>query len=192
MCKRFRAFVNTTYHNLLNVHAPIKFRSTDKVDAKHADIIHDFSYFQKADTIGRRLAASADLQAVDAAFCDQHIDILTRFYQSFESIHLYALELRSILAELDAGAFLQQTLESVLQADEGRQLLIEAVYLYGVQLLVVDQHIAHVTRERLLVSYYRYRTETQGESSIDEVCKLLRSTGAEGRRAATYPEDYFA
>lgn len=59
-------------------------------------------------------------------------------------------------------------------------------------LLVVDQYIPHVTRERLLVAYYRYRTDTQGESTIDEVCKLLRSTGDESKRAATYPEDYFA
>lgn len=126
---------------------------------------------------------------MDAAFCDQHIGILTRFYQSFESIHLYVLELRSLLQELDDGLFIQQTLESVLQSDEGRQLLIEACYLYGVQLLVVDQYIAHVTRERLIVSYYRYRTETQAESSIEQVCELLRSTGS--KRDATYPEKYF-
>lgn len=166
--------------------------SRDKIDASHAEIIHDFSYFPKADAHAKRLADSAELQALDAAFCEQHIGILTRFYQSFESIHLYVLELRSILQELDTGVFIQQTLESVLQHTEGRQLLIESVYLYGVMLLVVDQYVPHVTRERLLVSYYRYRTDTQGESTIDEVCKLLRSTGAPAKRSDTYPADYFA
>lgn len=166
--------------------------SQDKIDAAYTDIVHDFGYFQKADTIAARLASNADSQALDVAFCNQHIDILTRFYQSFESIHLYILELRSVLDELESGAFLQQTLETVLHGDESRQLLIESVYLYGVMLLVVDRHIPHLTRERLLVSYYRYRTVTQGESTIDEVCKLLRSTGEPGKRAPTYPEDYFA
>lgn len=166
--------------------------SQDKVEPKYAEIIHDFSYFPKADAHAKRLASNAELQALDAAFCEQHIGILTRFYQSFESIHLYVLELRSILHELDDGVFIQQTLESVLQHTEGRQLLIESVYLYGVMLLVVDQYVPHVTRERLLVSYYRYRTDTQGESTIDEVCKLLRSTGDAAKRSETYPEDYFA
>jgi hypothetical protein len=32
----------------------------------------------------------------------------------------------------------------------------EAVFLYGVMLLIVDQKIEGVLRERLLVSYHRY------------------------------------
>lgn len=73
---------------------------------------------------------------------------------------------------------------------------VESLYLYGIILLVVDKFIPDVTRERLLVSYYRYRTDTQGESTIDEVCKLLRTTEQDGklgvrRTTATYPEDYF-
>lgn len=133
---------------------------------------------------------------MDAKFCEEHIEMLTRFYQSFESIHLYVLELKSLLQELDEGLFIQQTLESLFQSDEGRQLLVESLYLYGVMLLVVDKYIPDETRERLLVSYYRYRTDTQGESTIDEVCKLLRTTEQESRIGSrrslgTYPEDYF-
>lgn len=33
----------------------------------------------------------------------------------------------------------------------------EALYLYGVMLLVIDQKIEGEVRERMLVSYYRYR-----------------------------------
>lgn len=74
---------------------------------------------------------------------------------------------------------------------------MESLYLYGIMLLVVDKFIPDMTRERLLVSYYRYRTDTQGESTIDEVCKLLRTTeqdkklGGRSRTSSTYPEDYF-
>ena len=43
---------------------------------------------------------------------------------------------------------------------DGKQLLSEAVYLYGVMLLLLDQKIEGVIRERMIVSYMRY----QGES----------------------------
>lgn len=60
-------------------------------------------------------------------------------------------------------------------------------------LLMVDTYIEGVIRERILVSYYRYtpqRIDTQ--SSIEEVCKLLRDTGLTAtKRMANYPEDYF-
>lgn len=37
-------------------------------------------------------------------------------------------------------------------------LQCEALYLYGVMLLVIDQKIEGEVRERMLVSYYRYRS----------------------------------
>lgn len=61
--------------------------------------------------------------------------------------------------------------------------------------MVADLHIDGIIRERLLVSYYRYspqRNDTQ--SKIDDVCKLLRSTGYSNthqKRPPNYPEDYF-
>lgn len=60
-------------------------------------------------------------------------------------------------------------------------------------LLVVDLHIPGEIRERILVSYYRYNAQRQSAgSNIDDVCKLLRSTGlANGKRPANYPDDYF-
>lgn len=72
----------------------------------------------------------------------------------------------------------------------------EALYLYGVMLLLVDLHIEGGVRERLLVSYYRYSAQkSNADSNIDDVCKLLRSTGfinvSGSRKAPQYPEDYF-
>ncbi|KAF5272730.1 hypothetical protein FQA39_LY07757 [Lamprigera yunnana] len=71
--------------------------------------------------------------------------------------------------------------------------MCEALYLYGVMLLLVDAHIEGTIRERLLISYYRYtpqRRDTQ--THIDEVCKLLRDTGNNSaKRPNNYPEDYF-
>lgn len=86
-------------------------------------------------------------------------------------------------------------MESVFLDVEGKQLMCEALYLYGVMLIITDLHIDGIIRERLLVSYYRYcpqRNDTQ--SKIDDVCKLLRSTGFSNqgsKRPSNYPEDYF-
>ena len=63
-------------------------------------------------------------------------------------------------------------------------------------LLVIDQHIDGPTRERILVSYYRYSVQrTHSNSKLDEVCQLLRSTGfiksEPGKKPSNYPEEYF-
>ena len=64
-------------------------------------------------------------------------------------------------------------------------------------LLVIDQHVEGSVRERMLVSYYRYSgAKTSVDSNIDDVCKLLRSTGflnqPGAKRPNKYPEEYFA
>lgn len=63
-------------------------------------------------------------------------------------------------------------------------------------LLVTDLHIDGIIRERLLVSYYRYSPQrNDSQSNIDDVCKLLRTTGFNNqpgvKRPSNYPEDYF-
>ena len=64
-------------------------------------------------------------------------------------------------------------------------------------LLIVDMKIEGGVRERMLVAFHRYSAQqTNVDSSIDDVCKLLRSTGyvCHGgmvKRPSSYPEDYF-
>lgn len=72
----------------------------------------------------------------------------------------------------------------------------EALYLYGVMLLVLDLHIPGIVRERLLVSYHRYSAEkTYSDSNIDDICTLLRSTAfsnsPDAKRTPNYPDEYF-
>lgn len=48
----------------------------------------------------------------------------------------------------------------------------------------------------MLVSYHRYNAEkSAGDSNIDDVCLLLRSTGfkntADAKTVPNYPEEYF-
>ena len=57
--------------------------------------------------------------------------------------------------------------------------------------------IEGILRERMLVAFHRYSAQqTNVDSNIDDVCKLLRSTGfsCKGgvvKRPVKYPEDYF-
>ncbi|XP_058120822.1 WASH complex subunit 5 [Anopheles ziemanni] len=167
---------------------------------KYAEIIKDFSYFQIADAQEAKIEADEKLRTIDEELRETCIVTLNRFYIVFESIHKYVKDLNTFIEELNAGLFIQQSMEKVFQDEEGKQLMCEALYLYGMMLLVADLHIPGVVRERILVSYNRYSAlKTHSDSSIDEVCKLLRSTGfndtvggGSGRKSASYPEDYFA
>ena len=72
----------------------------------------------------------------------------------------------------------------------------EGLYLYGVMLLITDQKIEGLVRERMLVAFHRYSAQqTSVDTNIDDVCKLLRSTGFQQtpvvKRPAKYPEDFF-
>ncbi|GAB0089631.1 WASH complex subunit homolog 5 [Sergentomyia squamirostris] len=181
----------------LKDYIPDVFRlSTKEEQVKYAEIILDFKYFKISDVQDDKIENDEVLQDLDNEFRDNNIEILTRFYLAFESVHQYVVDLKTFIQEVNDGIYIQQSLESVLQDDEGKQLLCESLYLYGVMLLVLDLHIPGVIRERLLVSYHRYSAQkSHGESHLDDVCKLLRSTGFTnspgGKRALNYPDDYF-
>ncbi|XP_076082010.1 WASH complex subunit 5-like isoform X2 [Mytilus galloprovincialis] len=164
---------------------------------KYADIISDFSYFRNAEYFDNKIESKVELQDLDEEFRENNIEILTRFYQAFSSVHKYIIDLTKFLEDLEEGIYIQHSLESVLINDDGKQLLCEALFLYGVMLLIIDTRIEGIIRERILVSYYRYSAQkaAAGDSNIDDVCKLLRSTGfsnAPGaKRPPNYPESYF-
>jgi WASH complex subunit strumpellin len=67
---------------------------------------------------------------------------------------------------------LQQTIENVVGNEAGKQLMVsqnllkysliilfqaEAVYLFGVMLIILDLKYDAAARERMIVSYFRYR-----------------------------------
>ncbi|KAG5888367.1 hypothetical protein JTB14_033504 [Gonioctena quinquepunctata] len=178
----------------LKDYVPRIYRLETKQDVqKYSDIILDFSYFKLSESHEQKIENNETLRDMDEEFRDNHIEIINRFYLVFESIHTYIIDLNQFLEELEEGVYIHQTLESIFIDIEGKQVMCEALYLYGLMLLIVDTHLEGIIRERLLVSYYRYAPQRQDtQSCIDEVCKLLRDTGNSGnRRPPTYPEDYF-
>jgi WASH complex subunit strumpellin len=63
----------------------------------------------------------------------------------------------SFIENVSEGYYIQHTFETIILNTEGKRLMIESLYLYGVQLLLLDRLIPAVSRERLVVSYYRYK-----------------------------------
>lgn len=64
---------------------------------------------------------------MDEEIRENHIEILTRFYVAFESIHKYATELNTYIEDLEEGVYIQQTLETVFVSEEGRQLMVSSI-----------------------------------------------------------------
>eukprot|EP00039_Didymoeca_costata_P019334 m.337103 g.337103 ORF g.337103 m.337103 type:complete len:1151 (+) comp18047_c0_seq1:185-3637(+) len=168
----------------------------DPRQSRYADIIIDFSYFKSSEYYDNKINSSPELADLDEEFRENHVEILARFYKAFESVLKYINDLNRFLEDLEEGVFIQQTMESVMQDEDGKQMMAESLYVYGVMLLVIDQRFEGAVRERILVSYYRYSTSEADQTNIDEVSKLLRSTDYSNRpgarRPPRYPEDYFS
>lgn len=94
-----------------------------------------------------------------------------------------------------SGFYIQHSLDNILQEVEGKQLLCEALYLYGVMLLLLEENIPGFVREKILIAMYRLNGEG-GLDNIEEVNKLCRNTGYipghNGKRPKNHPESIFS
>lgn len=179
----------------LSGHIPSVFKQEFPEDRKYADILFDFRYLKAQEVIDQKILSSQDLADLDEEFKEVHLGILERFYLLFESIYKYIKDFERFLQDLEDGVFIQHTFENVLLNTDGKQLLAEALYLYGVMMLLMDERIDGIVRERMLVAFYRYKGHTHAMHNIDEVCKLFRSTGYNPhapKKPSNYPEDYLA
>ena len=72
------------------------------------------------------------------------------------------------LRDVNKGFYISHTIEGVLSDTDGKQLMCEALYLWGVMLLLLDMQVPGVARERLIVAYFRYKGEVSVQN-VDEV-----------------------
>lgn len=70
--------------------------------------------------------------------------------------------------------------------------MTEALYLFGVMLILMDELIEGTIRERLLISFFRYKDQSE-TPLIEFVCQLCSRTGyVSGQKMpAKYPVAYF-
>ncbi|XP_076032316.1 WASH complex subunit strump [Oratosquilla oratoria] len=163
---------------------------------KYQDVVLDFTYFKAPEGFKKKIEDSSSLQELDDEIRESHNAIVCRIYDAFESVQRYVSELISFVQELGEGVFIQRTLENTFSDEDGKQLLCEGLYLYGVMLLVVDTQFPGIVRERIIVAHHRHSGQTAPrDTNIDDVCKLMRCTGfsnAPGaKRPQNYPESFF-
>ena len=144
-----------------------------------------------------RIQSSVQTIELDENFKESYMEIIERFFQLFESIYNYYKDFKTFVANVQEGYFIDYSLEAILQNQEGRRLLIEAVHLYGVMLLLLDRLIPSLARERLVVCYIRYKGQNSSDY-VNEVCKLIKTTGYQYFPKTrneilpkNYPCDYF-
>eukprot|EP01012_Entosiphon_sulcatum_P036838 TRINITY_DN4706_c0_g1_i1.p1 TRINITY_DN4706_c0_g1~~TRINITY_DN4706_c0_g1_i1.p1 ORF type:complete len:1149 (-),score=298.23 TRINITY_DN4706_c0_g1_i1:138-3584(-) len=164
----------------------------------YSPVISDFAYLNREDEFEKRIQASQKMLELDEDLRDNYMPTLSRFFVIFEALYKYIKDFLKFLSDVEDGVFIQQTYETILMHPDGKQLMAEALYLYGVMLLLLDMKIDGAIRERMLISYLRYKGAGEIDN-IDEVCKLCRSTGYSARYGKTpgvhppgYPEEYFA
>ncbi|CAK1556303.1 unnamed protein product [Leptosia nina] len=173
---------------------PVYLLDSKELQHQYQDVILDFSYFKLSEAQEKKISSNSKLQDLDDDLKEKHLDLITRFYLLFENVYQFIVDLNCFVEQLHDGAFIQQSMDTILKDTEGKQLLCESLYLYGAMLLLCDLYISGVVRERLLVAFYRYSTN-QSQTNVDDVCKLLRDTGyhqTQGKRPSDYPVEYFS
>lgn len=91
---------------------------------KYADIIMDFSYFKISEVQEKKIEENDELRDLDDEVRENYIDILSRCFLAFESVHQYVSDLKFFIQEVNDGMYIQQSLETILQDSEGKQLLV--------------------------------------------------------------------
>lgn len=183
----------------LSANIPEVFLGADKIkdpdQLKYLQLLFDFQYLREPEEFEKKINDSTDLLDLDQEFQENHQEILDRFYKLFESIWKYQADFGKYIDDVVNGYYIQYSLDTILQEIEGRQLLSEALYLYGVMLLLLEEKIPGYVREKLLIAIYRSHGESNLEN-VEAICKLCRNTGyipnSEGKRPKNHPESFFA
>ena len=95
-----------------------------------------------AKTTKRGFADAAEQEHLEREFATKYQSTLKKFYNMFQDIYHYYMDIQSFVTDLDGGHFVEHTLRSLLlESVEAKQLLCELLYLYGSLLVLMDIYI---------------------------------------------------
>eukprot|EP00240_Pyramimonas_obovata_P005205 CAMPEP_0118948162 /NCGR_PEP_ID=MMETSP1169-20130426/47345_1 /TAXON_ID=36882 /ORGANISM="Pyramimonas obovata, Strain CCMP722" /LENGTH=428 /DNA_ID=CAMNT_0006894531 /DNA_START=334 /DNA_END=1617 /DNA_ORIENTATION=+ len=163
-------------------------------DPTYAEILLDFRYFKVPEFYDSQLEPDPRLMELEDEFRENNMPVLERFFQLFDCVVRYYNDLLRFIEDLKDGLYIQQSLEGMLSDPEGKQLTIEAAYLHGVLLLLLDLRLDPKAKEIMVVCFYRYKGSAD-IPNVDDIIKLCRGTGynpKERQQVVGYPEQYFA
>lgn len=166
-------------------------------DAKRlAPVLPDFRVFREAGGVDA-VANTQVLIDLDEESMELHGKFTRRTYRMLSAIQKYYADLCAFLDDLDRGRFANHNLEEVLRDENGKQLLPEAVASLGAMLLLLDERMPGLVRERTLVLFYRITVGSPDEPhNFGMICKLFQDTKRPQddqliSRPPGYPEKYF-
>lgn len=84
----------------------------------------DFSYFKISEEQEKKIEENDALRDLDDEVRENYLDILSRCFLAFESVHQYVSDLKFFIQEINDGIYIQQSLETILQDSEGKQLMV--------------------------------------------------------------------
>ena len=156
----------------------------------YKDILFDFSIFNmgKLDAFEEKLKNNKDLLDKDEDFRENYIELIERFFSLFDSIYQYITDWKTFVDQVNKGKFVQHTIDTILGHKDIRPVFIESIFSAGVMLLLIDRLIPGPSREKIIVSYYRYK----GQSTIphfQEIFKLFAQTGYTPPTSFSNPRD---
>lgn len=177
----------------LSSHVPDIFVGADSIKGlqkqKNIEILFDFHYLRDPDECEQKIGSNSDLLELDQEFQENHTAILHRFYMLFESIWRYQADFATYIDDVQSGFYIQHSLDDIFLEMTGKQLLCEALYLYGTMLLLLEERIPGNIREKIMIAVYRYSGDATLEH-VDEVCKLCRGTGYLPGKLSTKPRNH--
>ena len=174
----------------LSEYIPGIFTDPNKNDINN-QLVSDFNYFTNQDIFEKNIQSSSELLQADDKFKKTHIELLERFFLLLKSIYNYITEVNRYIEDIKNGLYLSQSVESIISDSDGKQMIAEIYYLYGVILLLLDYRIGGKVREYLIVSYLRYIG--LHEHNTTDICNLFKDTGFKPNRELPkyYPAAYF-
>jgi WASH complex subunit strumpellin len=103
---------------------------------RYEEVLFNLDYMKNPDLYDNKIQSNVDLIDREENFRESYMEIIERFFQLFDSIYNYYRDFQSFIQNLHEGYFIDYNLETALQNEEGRKLIIEVFYLYGVMLLL--------------------------------------------------------
>ncbi|KAJ3441424.1 wash complex subunit [Anaeramoeba flamelloides] len=143
-----------------NIPTPFLFNQTNtdkQTFLIYKTLFIDFQFLQNRSYYESQIENNEQLKDIDEEICDSYFEVIERFYNLFESIYKYGIQINSFVKDLNEGIFITQNLESLCADPDGQQILSEMLGLFGVMLLLMDKKIQGIIRERLIVAYIRYK-----------------------------------
>ncbi|XXG49669.1 hypothetical protein AAC387_Pa02g3782 [Persea americana] len=166
-CSRAQTLISQLL--LLSNRIPPEFR-----DRRYDPVLFDLRYFDSPDDFEARIEGDAGLEELEDELRESCAEFMERFFLLANGVVFYHQELFKSLNDLQEGVHVRNTLEKLMENENGRQLLTESIVLFGCLLLLLEHCMGGTLREKLLVAHVRH-DRCFDAPNLDKICLLCRA-----------------